>query len=251
MGNVKLSNERIGAVGKNKYDSVYTVINYKTYSDIVVKFETGEEVHTSWNNFKNGSIRSVYDKTIYGVGYFGEGKYVAKINDKITPQYDTWRGMIKRCYIKNEEIQYRSYKEVTVDPIWHNFQNFAKWYDENYYEVGQERMCLDKDILIKGNKIYSPDTCVFVPQRVNKLFIKQQFKRGNLPMGVGWHKEYKKYSAVCDGKHISWHDNSNEAFQAYKLYKEHLIKQVAEEYKDKIPNELYKALCNYEVEITD
>ena len=62
--------------------------------------------------------------------------------------------------------------DCSVYEGWHNFQNFAKWYEDNYYEIEEEQMHLDKDILVKGNKVYSPDTCVFVPETINGLFVK-------------------------------------------------------------------------------
>jgi hypothetical protein len=116
-------------------------------------------------------------------------------------------------------------------------------------------MELDKDILIKGNKIYSPDTCIFVPHEINMLFIKRNAKRGKYPIGVSYDKQKKKFEASCSinnkQKRIGRFSTAEDAFNAYKIYKEGLIKQVATIYKAKIPYELYNALINYEVEITD
>jgi hypothetical protein len=115
-------------------------------------------------------------------------------------------------------------------------------------------MDLDKDILHKGNKIYSSDTCVFVPQFINKLFINRNADRGILPLGVKTCG--KKYYVQCSSgnrviKNLGTYSTQIEAFNVYKKYKENLIKEVANEYKDKIPNRLYTAMVNYEVEITD
>jgi hypothetical protein len=115
---------------------------------------------------------------------------------------------------------------------------------------------LDKDILIKGNKKYSPENCIFVPQRINYLFTKRDSRRGKYPIGVHYSNRDEKFVSQCmDGKGnkkgLGHYDTPLEAFQAYKVYKEKLIKQTAEEYKNKIPIELYNALINYIVEITD
>jgi hypothetical protein len=116
-------------------------------------------------------------------------------------------------------------------------------------------MCLDKDILFKGNKIYSPETCVFVPSDINILFTKTNAKRGDFPIGVTYNKKVGKYQSRCNVNskliHIDFFNTPEEAFFAYKIFKEKLIKHIANKYKDKIPNNLYEAMLRYEVEITD
>ena len=120
-------------------------------------------------------------------------------------------------------------------------------------------MCLDKDILIKGNKIYSPNTCIFVPKRINTLFIKCDKARGNLPIGVSKREENKyknSYRAKCRniyGKRITskTYKNPIECFYEYKKIKEQTIKDAADLYKDKIPNKLYDAMYNWKVEVND
>lgn len=139
---------------------------------------------------------------------------------------------------------------------WHNFQVFSKWHEENHYSIENKIMCIDKDLLQKGNKIYSPDTCVFVPQFINTLFVKRNSKRGDLPIGVTRDKKAKSYSATCNNNkgesfHLGSYNTPEEAFLAYKLYKEQVIKNVANEYKNQIPHKLYEAMMNYVVNITD
>ena len=121
-------------------------------------------------------------------------------------------------------------------------------------------MGLDKDILIKGNKIYSPETCIFVPQTINSLFVKRDNKRGESVIGVSLHKN-SKYQVHCSiinpetGKskqeYLGVYDTQEKAFQVYKYYKEKNIKEVADYYFGRIPDKLYNAMYNYEVEITD
>ena len=120
-------------------------------------------------------------------------------------------------------------------------------------------MHLDKDILVKHNKIYSPDTCIFVPERINELFVKNNKKRGEYPIGVNPHGN--KFRVKCwlidpktgksKYKHLGLYDTQEKAFQVYKYYKERNIKEIADYYKEYIPEKLYDALYNYEVEITD
>lgn len=118
-------------------------------------------------------------------------------------------------------------------------------------------MHLDKDILVKGNKIYSPETAIFVPERINELFSKRNKNNNhnkNLPVGVTLTKS-NKFRARCNRKngsvHLGCFDSKEEAFEAYKQFKEDYIKEVADEYKDKIPKKLYEALYRIEVNIYD
>ena len=120
-------------------------------------------------------------------------------------------------------------------------------------------MCLDKDILYKGNKIYSRDTCIFVPQRINNLFTKRDNDRGDYPIGM--HKILSgNYRVRCSngfGKQIDLgvYPTKEEAFRVYKQCKEKVIKEVIDYYKGKIPEHHYyrlrEAMYNYEVEIDD
>lgn len=235
------------------------IIHYNNSKDIDVQFENGYiSKNKEYKKFKDRGIKNPYYPEVYGVGFTGEGKYKPRKNDKrMNREYDTWHSMLERCYSKKSYAKYLSYVDCSVCKEWHNFQNFAKWYEENYYEVNNERMDLDKDILIKGNKIYSPEACVFVPQRINSLFVNNKSKdESTLPKGVYLNKKLSKYSSyinIGNKKRIflGLHNTPEEAFYVYKKEKESYIKQVANEYKDKIPTKLYNAMYNYKVEITD
>lgn len=247
---------RVGEIGFNKNGSKMTIVHYNGSKDVVVEFERGNRVHTSYERFKDGSVKNVYDRTVLGVGYIGEGDYKVSINGVHTPHYSYWKGMLYRCYSEKWKDKNRTYEDCLVSDEWHNFQTFAKWFDENYYEVDNQKMSLDKDILIKGNKLYSSTTCVFVPQDINMLFVKRDSKRGELPIGVGLNKPDGKYIARCrglEGKlvHIGIFTTIDGAFYAYKEYKENLIKEVAEKYRNIIPIHLYYAMMDYKVEKND
>ena len=124
-----------------------------------IEFEGGVIIEDlNYHQIKNGQVKNPYHKSVYGVGYIGIGKYVAHVKRKPTKSYDTWIGMLRRCYSEKSFIRRPTYKDVTVCEEWHNFQTFVKWYEENYIEGFH----LDKDLLSKGNKIYSPETCCFI-----------------------------------------------------------------------------------------
>lgn len=189
---------------------------------------------------------------------FGKGFYNDDNNNvKITylPSYSTWHRMLMRCYDEKVHKLQPKYKDCIVCDEWHNLYEFNKWYLNNHYTVPNQRMELDKDIVHKGNKIYSPENCVFVPQRINGLIVNAKAIRGELPIGVYYDKQKKRYIANMnyEGKNLKIkHCNTPiEAFMWYKWYKEAYIRQVADEYKEFIPVKLYNALYNWSVEITD
>lgn len=205
--------------------------------------------HIVYDVFKKGKIKCPYEKRVCNTGHLGEGRYNASINGKLTKCYKIWQHMLRRCYDSKYIEKYPSYKDCIVHESWHNFQNFAGWFENDYYKIEGQRMDLNKDILCKGNKIYSPDTCVFVPHRINVLFTKSNSKRGELPIGVSEHKP--GYRASIGLLKLGTFTTPHEAFLMYKLNKELLIQGIANEYKNKIPTKLYEALMNYKVEEGD
>lgn len=189
-------------------------------------------------------------KKVYGTGIIDENDF--KIYKK---EYKYWNHILERCYSNKLKEKYPTYEKIIMSNKWIYFKNFKDWYNDNYYEIEGQRMEIDKDILIKGNKMYSPETCLFVPQEINKLFTKRQNDRGKLPIGVRYKELNNKYECRCNknGKsiYLGLYEDSEKAFQVYKEFKENYIKEIADYYKDRIPNKLYNALYKYEVEITD
>ena len=252
---------RVGEIRYNNFGSKMKIIQYYKRNNIDVYFEEYDCIvtHRQYTDFVRGTIQCPYEPRLYNVGYMGEGIYKTKENGKHTKCYNTWHNMIKRCYDKKYQQQHTTYQGCTVCEEWHNFQNFAQWYEENYYEITNEEMCLDKDILCKGNKNYTPLYCIFVPQNINKLFTKSNKKRGQYPIGVYYNKQINKFRSQCNNPFtnkkevLGTFSTSDEAFQSYKIFKENIIKQMATQYysKDLIPFKLYQAMCKYNIEIID
>lgn len=259
MTNKELQESRIGEVSYTKYGTKAIIKDYINCKKVLIEFQDKNryQYYVEYKQFKLNQIENPYDKTIFGVGYVGNGRYKPTTKGKITQQYSTWWNMLSRCYDNKRHIEIPTYTNCCVCEEWHNFQIFAKWYDENIYLCGNEKMHLDKDILVKGNTIYSPKYCIFVPQCINGLFTKTNKLRGKYPIGVSQSNESNSYVVYCCGnaigkrKYLGSYNTKLEAFNVYKNYKENLIKQVANYYKDKIPQNLYDALYQYEVEITD
>lgn len=247
--------DRTGEINYNTFGSLMVITDYRRNDDIDVYFEQygWTKYNSTYKEFNSGKIKCPYELRVFGVACVGEGDYKTKINGKHTTYYRSWRAMIQRAYDPKFHNKEPTYIDCKVYKEWLNFQVFAQWYKENFYQIPGEVMCLDKDILCKGNKIYSPSTCIFVPKRINNLFTKSDGIRGDLPVGVSYHR--KKYKAQCNingkRKDLGSYNTPQEAFQVYKNFKEHYIKEVAEEYKNAIPQKLYTAMTNYKVEIND
>ena len=224
------------------------IIEWRLSLDIDIQFLDNHKYireHTNYTAFKLGQIKNPYDKSMYENGYLGVGKYKASINHIHTQENDAWKCMISRCYEPGRK-EYKTYfRDCTVCNEWLNFQNFAEWYCAHKYPVN-ERLHVDKDILHPGNKTYSPDNCLLVPQRINMLFLNKPNKRG-LPNGIVRAKH--GYSAKYNHVELGVFDTVEEAFFCYAKEKERKIQEVADEYKNVIPEEVYQALLKYRVDI--
>jgi hypothetical protein len=153
----------------SKNHGTFKVIKYTNSCDVEVKFtSTGCKVSTQLGHIRVGNVRDRMYPNIYGIGYSGIGKYKLNITGKYTKTYEAWFNMMRRCYCSKFQARHSTYKGCTVDSEWCNFQVFAEWYHNNYPTNGGKYE-LDKDIKIKGNKVYGPDTCLFVSHKDNAV----------------------------------------------------------------------------------
>ena len=223
------------------------IVRYNTCNDIDIEFLDDYHYikeHNNYHNFKMGQIKNPYDRDLYGVGYIGIGNYMAFENGKMSPQYRAWSGMLERCY--SYPKKYPAYEPYIVCDEWHDYQVCAEWFDENKYDVN-ERLHIDKDILFPNSKIYSPPTCLLVPQRINMLFMNKPNNRG-FPNGIRMNSG-GRYSALYNHETLGSYDTVEEAYKYYAMAKEKKIKEVADEYKGIIPKKVYEALYDYKVDI--
>lgn len=243
-----------GKVLESNNCGTFEVLKYKGTNEVLIKFiETGTELAASLSNIKKGAVKDPFYPSVYGKGYFGVGPYVSRPISK-GPQcicYKRWKEMIGRCYCESV-VLYSSYggRGVTVCDEWLNYQNFAKWWDENY--LGEE-FDLDKDIIHKNSKQYSPENCCFLPREINLALTTRRSQRGDLPMGV----RIKDGTIIAQinymgrKKHLGTFKTVDEAFNSYKKAKEQCLKEYADKYKDVLPERTYNALYNYKVEMDD
>jgi hypothetical protein len=239
-------NDRLGLTRVNNNGTIMKIITVLPEDRVIVQFQDEHkfEKDIHWQNFKEGRIKNPYDRTLYGVGYIGDGKYNRPTSQNGNDRsYNTWMAMHERCYTKYDKLSNYTYYDCEVCEEWHNYQIFAEWYYENYYDIGEGRMHLDKDITHKGNKTYAPENCMFIPQRINMLFQKKG-RKDDLPTGVHINAS-GKYQAEYNGNYIGVFKTVEEAANAHDIEMRICIKKIANEYKDRIPNHVYEALLNW------
>lgn len=244
------------AIERDKREIVYNtqgtpmkIVNTIDNQYVTVEFidQFHYQTPTAYSNFKKGTVLNPYDRTICGVGYIGDGKYKGDV--RTTPfnkkMNNAWSDMIRRCYLEKDRHLHPTYQKCYVADIWHNFHSFAEWYEENYYQVGTERMHIDKDILYRNNNFYAPEVCLIVPQRINMMFMtKSRTTDTDLPQGI--HRiANNRFNAAYNGKSVGNYDTLEEAVNAYNKSKYEALCNVAEEYKKDIPKKLYDALYNW------
>lgn len=172
---------QIGVVHHTNLCGAIEILNYSSWDDVTIKFLlTGSIVKVRAEKIRNGAIKDPCKPSVYGIGFIGVGGFSGGTgtSGKHSRAYKIWHNMFKRCY----SGKYPTYKDCTVHPDWHNFQNFAKWYGENYPNDGG-LWDLDKDIKFNGNKVYGPENCIFVTPFENKSKAMSKVSRIKNPKG--------------------------------------------------------------------
>ena len=235
------------------------IIDYKGRNQVTVMFyDPVFVVNCQMHDLGRGKVGNPFYRTVFDVGYVGVGKYKTNLGVVHTREHALWVNMLTRVYDYKSRDKYPTYKDVTVCKEWLNFQNFAAWcHKQEFFNVRDENgkvYQLDKDILTKDSKVYSPETCCFVPQEVNKLLLKSDSIRGGCPIGVCLVKASGKFQASvkCGGiqKYLGVYKTPDEAFEVYKAAKEAYIKEVAERFKHLVDASVYEALKKIKVDKT-
>lgn len=230
-----------GEVLTSKSSGDYEVLEYLQRGRYLVRFlATRYTKQAATKEVRNGSVKDPYFPNIACVGFVGEGDYRPITHNKI---YDVWRDMLRRCYTPSSTRTAKDYAGCTVCKHWHNFQNFAKWADNRY----SADLRLDKDLLVLGNKIYSPETCVFVPVEINSFFT------GGLKRGIHYNNLKGAWIAQCqDGEvcstgkkkqtYLGCFKDEQEALLAYKSFKKEKLSKLVVSYKDLLPEQLVSSM---------
>ncbi|WMB74200.1 hypothetical protein RA178_06185 [Shewanella oncorhynchi] len=164
-----------GTIHKTKKCGNLKIVKYHNSRLATISFlNTGYTRYANPHIIRKGETKDPYHPSVFGIGFMGEGKHRSTIRGKRTKTYSLWIGILNRCY----SGRYPSYKDCSVDPRWHNYQNFAndlptlKGYEQylSHLSIGSRNPIeLDKDTLISGNKLYSKETCCFISGSENMI----------------------------------------------------------------------------------
>ena len=223
----------VGSTWEGKYGN-FSILEYVgksntlsiTRAKIKVKFEaTGFVKWTDTKGVTGGTVKDPFFPNVMGIGYKGLADS-SDSNGKVKSSYHRWYDMLDRCYTKEGLAYNPTYIDCYVCEEWLCYANYEKWFDFNYKEDCE----VDKDFKVVGNKVYSPETCVFIPQRINCLIGKKKVKGKTLPTGVSYHTRDKVYNSKCwDGTrlvHLGDFYCPDEAREAYIDYKTNLIRSI-------------------------
>ena len=249
----------VGKVCKSLNSGDFKILKYNNTTNVEIRFlKTGYEMVTQLGNIRNGKVKDPYSPSVYGVGIIG-AKYPSAIVGRNTKDYALWKRMLERCYSDAYKKKHPTYEGCGVSD---NFKSYEYFYEWCHNQIGfgvdgnGNPFQLDKDLLIKGNNVYSEDSCVFIPKEINSLLVKREASRGEHLIGVHWHKTRKAFRATVrknKGKqeHLGLFKTEIEAFNAYKTAKEAFVKEQAEKWKSQIDIRAYNTLMNYQVDIDD
>ena len=249
----------VGKVCKSKLSGDFKIVKYNDSENVEIQFiNTGFETSAQLGVIRNGEVKDPYSPSVFDVGIVGTN-YPATVNGRITKEYNRWHSMLERCYSDIFKKKCPTYEGCEVSGNFKSYEYFYEWCQKQIgfnNDGNGNPFQLDKDLLIKGNKVYSETTCVFLPQEINLVLTKRDNNRGECLIGVSWDKVAKTFKAQVSknkGKRecLGYFKTELEAYNAYKTAKESFIKEQADKWKDQIDPRAYNALMNYKVEITD
>ena len=245
----------VGKVCQSKSSGDFKILKYNDKTNVEIQFlKTGFETTVELGGIRKGEVKDPYSPSVFGEGILGT-KYPTKVSGVQTKEYNLWMNMLRRCYSDKYQKKQPTYEGCEVSE---NFKSYEYFYEWCHKQIGfnNEGWHLDKDLLVKGNKVYSEDSCVFIPREINQLLVKRTASRGEYLIGVSWSKTNKAFMARVGkskgrSEYLGLFKTEIEAFNAYKQAKESFIKEQANKWKGKIDIRAYNALINYTVNIGD
>ena len=245
----------VGKVCKSSNSGDFKVLKYNDTANVEIQFlNTGFKMVARLGNIRSGNVKDRYLPSVHGIGILG-AKYPVSEDGRDTKEYTLWTHMLQRCYSDRCQKKHPTYEGCEVS---NNFKSYEYFYEWCHRQIGfdNEGWHLDKDLLIKGNKVYSESTCVFLPKEINLVLTKSTALRGEHLIGVSWNKRDKAFVAQVaknKGKQefLGYFKTELEAFKAYKQAKETFVKEQANKWKSQIDERAYHALMNYEVNVDD
>lgn len=252
---IEAKEKYLGKTFQSNNHGCFMIVGYTSSTEVDVVFlDTGFKTITHMVSITRGEVKDCFKPTVQGFGIVGT-ENVRDNEGIILETYRKWESMIGRVYSKSVKTDVNNpYFGTSISEDFRWFKDFKEWCSKQV-GFGNKGWHLDKDILIKGNKVYSPETCCFVPPEINILLVNSRATRGDFPVGVYYEASRDKFQSYIrmygKKKSLGRFATLEEAFYAYKQAKEDYIKEVAEMYKDQIDIRVYEALMKYEVDIND
>lgn len=209
----------------------------------------GYEQELRTDNLVRGKFKNPYKPVVYGFGYIGVGIYRTsyKGSRKKTLEYQAWKDMLKRCYSKKFLEKNKSYLGCSVSEEWLNFQVFAEWYTkQKNYGKGYH---LDKDLLIKGNKVYSKESCSLLPVEVNTaISVRADYVERGLPECVQRTPSGRyvvRVRSLEEGSYVGTYDDLDDATQSSLVARSLRVKELHDKYEDCLSEKQKSSLLNW------
>lgn len=230
---------------KTNQGCVAEILEYMGSGFVLIKFIDSHsfEKVVKLDKLKKGKVRNPYHPAVCGVGFEGSGDFSVTVNGIRTRTYATWAGMISRCY-RTDNPKYSTYEDCSVCEEWHNYQNFAAWLVNQVGWSSNEDWNLDKDIILEGNRLYSPETCAWVPRKINNILPSARKKLSSHPVGVWKSKTSGKFHAYCtnyagERVFLGSFDREDDALKVRVDYKNSVLRDAAMRWKGKIDDKVY------------
>ena len=238
----------VGSVHKTNEGGKAIVVEYINSFNVVVMFQgydATDTVTVQTSALRAGSVKNPMHPSMRGVGYIGIGDYVSRCETldgsigQPAPVYRAWGSMMNRAYSQEFKTEHPTYTNVTVCSEWHNFQTFAAWYCRQHgMNPEATDYHLDKDLLVKGNRIYSPSTCCLIPAAINAMvhsLIHVDLDSDDtygLPHGVQQCAEgfYVKVSMNGQAHYLHGFKTPHSASRAYKALRIVAIQELLDQY---------------------
>lgn len=255
----------VGDIRINNEGYEFEIVKYNHARDVVIRWlACGTEESCNSGNLIKGAIKYLNNPSVFGIGYLGYGRFVPgekrlkEGQERLNPDiHRHWRHVLERT-VSHRNIQ--RYEDCSVVEEWYSLQNFAEWLVEQKNGLAKEEngrlYHLDKDMVCKGNRVYCPEYCVFLPNEVNCFYTRTEIGNTGYP-GVNYIKPATKgakegYIARCHvgkvRKYLGYYDTAMEAFLQYKKCKEGSAKELASRWEGKVDDRVIEYLHNFTVD---